>query len=319
MRIIGDIKTIGLSPCWDTVCRLRGIDWGDHKLVDSTTVRPAGKAMNISWALAWIGRRHTAAGLWGGEDIHQAERALRPLRQWVRPALTEAAGATRRNVTVVDTLNRREMHLRNLSTLATAKSLRRLGMHLRTMVRRADACVFAGMMPDESLAADVDRVIQTCRAKGAAVAVDTSGPALQRIVDGGGLWLIKPNVAELCELVGQDLTDRTGPLAKAAAGLLEKVQSVLVTRGAGGAVLVMREGAWQGRVVGRRKAAYTVGCGDYFLAGFLDAAASGKTPAEALAPALTAGTARAWGLAETMTWQQACQNIATQITPLGGP
>ena len=318
MRIIGDIKTIGLSPCWDTVCRLRGIDWGDHKRVDSTTVRPAGKAMNISWALAWIGRRHTAAGLWGGEDIRQAERALRALRQWVRLALTEAPGATRRNVTVVDTLNRREMHLRNVSELATGASLKRLGMHLRTMVRRADACVFAGMMPDQLLAADVDRVIQTCRAKGAAVAVDTSGPALQRIVDGGGLWLIKPNVAELCELVGQDLADRAAPLAKAAAGLLENVEVVLVTRGAGGAVLVTRDGVWQGRVVGRRKAAYTVGCGDYFLAGFLDAVAAGKTPAEALAPALAAGTARAWSLAETTTWQQAYQAIATRITPISG-
>jgi len=191
-------------------------------------------------------------------------------------------------------------------------------MHLRTMVRRADACVFAGMMPDESLAADVDRVIQACRAKGAVVAVDTSGPSLRRIVDGGGLWLIKPNVAELCELVGQDLADRPGPLVKAAAGLLEKVEVVLVTRGAGGALLVTREGARQGRVVGRRKAAYTVGCGDYFLAGFLDASASGKAPAEALGSALTAGAARAWGLAETLTWQQACQAITTRITPLGG-
>ncbi len=54
------IITIGLCPSWDTVCRLDGINWGEHKQVTSTKSYPAGKAMNISRALAWMGKKNTA-------------------------------------------------------------------------------------------------------------------------------------------------------------------------------------------------------------------------------------------------------------------
>jgi len=251
------------------------------------------------------------------EDFKQMQKALRPLRKSLRVALTEASGATRRNVTVVDTAGKREMHLRNVSELATPRSLRRLSMHLRTMVKRGDVCVFAGMMPGDSLAGDVDRVLRACREKGGVVALDTSGQALRRIVEAGELWLIKPNVEELCELLGREVPDRVGPLVEVAGEVLEKVEMVLVTRGSRGAVIVTRDGAWQAKVLKRRKVLSTVGCGDYFLAGFLHGLADKKKPAEALETALIAGTAKAWGLVETESWEQACDMIEMEVKPVG--
>ena len=62
------IITVGLAPAWDIQCRGQGLDWGCHAQIDEQDVRPAGKALNVSRALAWLGRSSVAAGLWGRED-----------------------------------------------------------------------------------------------------------------------------------------------------------------------------------------------------------------------------------------------------------
>ncbi len=80
MKKTSKIVTVGLCPSWDTVCRFDGIEWGEHKLAGSSSCRPAGKALNISRALAWMGEENTAAGLWGRDDYEQMRKAMRELR-----------------------------------------------------------------------------------------------------------------------------------------------------------------------------------------------------------------------------------------------
>jgi len=269
MKKTSRIVTVGLCPSWDMVCRFAGIEWGDHKLADSVTCRPAGKAVNISRALAWMGEKNAAAGLWGRDDYEQMRKAMRQLRGVVRVKMTAVEGATRRNVTVVDTANDREMHLRFPCGLASQKALRQLGADLKGIVGKNSICVFAGLMPENRFLVDVVRIIRKCDAGGARVVVDTHGQALRRIVDTGRVWMIKPNVAELRELLGEDVADKPASLAKAARRLLDKVEIVLVSRGKNGAVVVTPQGAWQGRCAGRGRVVSTVGCGDYLLGGFL--------------------------------------------------
>lgn len=126
------------------------------------------------------------------------------------------------------------------------------------------------------------------------IVVDTSGEALKKIVDTGVVWMIKPNVAELCELVGRKVRDEPVSLAKAGAKLLEKVEIVLISRGRKGAIAVTRKGAWTGRCVGRGKVLSTVGCGDYLLAGFLKGLKDKQQPPYALKTAIKVATAKAW-------------------------
>ena len=44
--------------------------------IDEQVVRPAGKALNVSYALAWMGGESVAAGLWGREDYDEMRRAV---------------------------------------------------------------------------------------------------------------------------------------------------------------------------------------------------------------------------------------------------
>ncbi len=218
MKLSGKIVTVGLCPSWDTVCRFEGIDWGEHKTVSSASSRPAGKALNISQALAWMGEENIAAGLWGMNDFEQMLRAMSAfggLRGLVKVKMTAVEGGTRRNITVVDTANDREMHLRNRSELASRKALRKLEADLRAIVSKGSVCVFAGVMPEDELAGDVVRIIKSCRKRNARIVVDTYGDALKRIIETGAVWMIKPNVEELRELLGEQVTDSPAGLVKA--------------------------------------------------------------------------------------------------------
>jgi 1-phosphofructokinase family hexose kinase len=313
MESKGRIITIGLSPAWDVSCRGRDLDWGRHVEIDEQVVRPAGKALNISYALAWLGRRSIAAGLWGREDYGRMKAAVARLGGRVLTHMTPAEGATRRNITVVDTLHRREMHLRQRSELASKRTLRRLNADLRKLVRRGDTCVLAGATPDGELLEPFLDLVRTCRDARAQVVVDTHGPTLAAVVHEGLASMISPNVEELRGLLGRTVANSPVRLVAAARPLLTKVGRVLVSRGPAGAIIVTKERAWMGRPKTRRRALSAVGCGDYLLAGFLAGMQDSANPPAALAIGLKVAAGRAWGWTETKTWPQVSEEIAVAV------
>ena len=310
------IITIGLSPAWDITCRGRNIDWGLHQEIDEQTVKPAGKALNVSKALAWMGQRNIAAGLWGCGDHEQMLTAVRASWPSIRVKLTAVAGRTRQNITVVDSVNNNEMHLRNKSRLVSAKTLKKLQADLEKIVHKGSICVLAGTMSDGGLLDDIVRIVKFCKSRRAKIVLDTSGRPLKELVDTGYAWLIKPNVEELCELLGEQIKDGPVSLAKAGRKLLKKVEIVLISRGAKGGVVVTKDGAWQGRCAGREKVFSTVGCGDFLLAGFLKALEDGSGTDLALKTAIKVASARAWGWTESKTSSQALREIKVALEPV---
>ena len=313
MRDKNSIITIGLSPAWDITCRGRNIDWGRHQQIDEQTIQPAGKALNVSKALAWMGRQNIAAGLWGRGDYPQMLAAVRNLWPLIRVKLTAVIGGTRQNITVVDSAKDKEMHLRNKRHLVSTKALKKLHADLEKIVHKGDICVFAGTMPDGEFLGQIMEIVEFCKSRRAKIVLDTSGHPLKEIVDTGSVWLIKPNIEELCELLGKRVKDGPVSLAKAGRRLLEKVEIVLISRGSKGAVVVTKNGAWQGRCTGQAEIFSTVGCGDYLLAGFLKAFNDGSNALGALKTAIRVATARAWGRAEKTSWLNEQSKIQVQV------
>jgi 1-phosphofructokinase family hexose kinase len=313
MRVSGKIVTVGLCPSWDTICRFEGIDWGEHKTVSSAGSRPAGKALNISRAMAWMGQENIATGLWGRDDYQQMLKAMRPLGGLVKVKMTAVDGGTRRNITVVDTANDREMHLRNRSELTSKKALKKLEADLKAIVHKGSVCVFAGMMPEDEFIGDVVRIIKSCREHGAKIVVDTYGDALKRILETSAAWLIKPNVEELRELLGEQVIDSPEGLVRAGRKLLDKVEIVVISRGRKGGVVVTKKGAWQGRCFGNGRVLSTVGCGDYLLGGFLKGLKDKSDAGSALGTAIKVATAKAWGWTDKMSWLDVQSKIKVQV------
>ena len=184
------------------------------------------------------------------------------------------------------------------------------------LIRPGDICVFAGAMPAGELLAPTVDLVRTCRAAGARIAVDTYGPVLQGIVDDGLAWLIAPNVEELSELLDSQIEDAPAKLVEAGRTLLDRLDMVLISRGAKGAILVTKGAVWTGAATARRPALSTVGCGDYLLAGFLAGLQETGDPRDALANGLKAATARAWGWTDSKAWSQVDKEIAVAVEPL---
>jgi len=311
------IITVGVCPCWDITCYVEGADWGAHVRISAQNCDPAGKALNISKALAWMGTKSTAAGLWGRSDYQQLLEGIEPLSEYIRAEFTLVDGRTRRNVTIVDTVGKREMHLRAKSELATRETLSLLQNDIERMVLGTSVCVFAGAMPAGELLEDCIGILDSCRSAGSFIVFDGSADALKRAVDTGGLWIIKPNLSELCELLGQGIADEPEEITKAAGELLEKVDIVLVSRGEEGAVVVSRETSLQGAVKSSVPVLSTVGCGDYLLAGFLDGLISSDDISFSLQRGLKAAAARAFGWAERISWDDAESRMEAIVSALG--
>lgn len=311
------IITIGISPSWDVVNRASGFTWGSHKQVESQTITPAGKALNISRALALLGIENVAAGLWGRDDYQQMLKQSQQLSGLIDVKFTATAGWTRHNITILDVLNNREMHLRTESTLANVESLRQLEIDLEGIVDSRSICVFAGSMPAEAkLMDEVLSMIEGLRMAGAEVVVDTSGPALSQIVDSGRVDIIKPNIEELGELLGETIDDNVSDIVLAAGKVLDKARIVLVSRGEKGAVVVTKGTALEGRCLNDAEAACTVGCGDYLLAGFLAGLQQADDVEYALERALKLAAGRAWNWTETMSWAEIEKDTTVEIHPV---
>lgn len=312
----GRIVTIGLSPAWDISCRGRDLEWGRHLDLDEQVIRPAGKALNVSYALAWMGEQSVAAGLWGRDDYDEMRRAVERPGGSIDVQMTAVAGRTRQNVTVVDTLQHREMHLRRRSDLASECSLRQLNTDLSKLVHAGDLCVFAGAMPTGELLEPTVDLVRTCHRAGGRIAADTHGLALAGIVATGLPWLIAPNVEELCELLGFAVDDVPDKLVEAGRRLLNKMEMILISRGEKGALIVTKDSAWHGRCQTPGTVLSTVGCGDWLLAGFLTGVCETGDPRLGLAIGLKAATARAWGWMDRESWTHADKMIVVTVEPV---
>jgi 1-phosphofructokinase family hexose kinase len=307
------IITVGLSPCWDKTIEINGINWNQHKIISSQKISPAGKAFNINKALAWLGVETTAAGLWGSQDYKQMQQMTALLRRFVKIRFTKGVpGSTRQNITIIDTAKKRQIHLRSKSTLANTNSLKLLKKDLQKIITKNSFCIFAGAMPDNAIS-----LIESAKKTGAAVVIDTSGPALKKIVAKGGLYLIKPNVEELAELAGRKIKNEKTAIISAAKKLLNKSKFILVSRAEKGAILICKEFILSARYIGKKYDVYnTVGCGDFLLAGFLSHFCQRiDCSKNALEIGVKAATAKAFGLNEKLTWRQAERKfkIATQV------
>lgn len=307
------IITIGLSPAWDITSRGRNIDWGLHQQIDEQAIVPAGKALNVSKALAWMGQRSIAAGLWGSDDHEQMLKAVKSFWPSIRIKMTTVTESTRRNITIVDSARNKEMHLRNKNRLVSASTMRKLQSDLKAIVNKGSICVFAGTMPDSRLLDDVIRIVEFCANHGARIVLDTSGRSLIEIVNTGLVWLLKPNVEELSELLGESIKDGPVSLSKAGRKLLDKVEIVLISRGAKGGVVVTKDRAWQGGCTGQAKVFSTVGCGDFLLAGFLNSINNSFSTDMALKTAIKVATARAWGWTEKKSWPDVQKRIKVNV------
>ncbi|MEO6340180.1 MAG: 1-phosphofructokinase family hexose kinase [Caulobacteraceae bacterium] len=150
--------------------------------------------------------------------------------------------------------------------------------------------VFSGGLPAGAPRDFYARAARTAKDSGAKVVIDSSGEPLAAALD-EGVHLFKPSLRELEGLLQQSLPDEADWL-NACVELVAtgKAETVALSLGEQGALLVNREHAWRGYPP-KLVALSSIGAGDSFLAAMLVSLVAGASAPEALRQAIAAGGA----------------------------
>ncbi|MBN1491902.1 MAG: 1-phosphofructokinase family hexose kinase [Phycisphaerae bacterium] len=285
-----DVITVSLNPAIDRILEVPRLRLGAHQRGRLISRTPAGKAVNVSRALAVLGVRNVATGFLGKDEVELFENSLDTAR--IQPQFLPVDGTTRENVTLIDPVSHMETHIRDIGFAISEKDRIRLGKKLHLMSRPGSVVVFSGSVPDGISPPQFAELLQVCISAGAHVVVDTSGPPLQAAAE-LPIWLLKPNVGELAEIAGRPLTTDAEVLA-AGLEVARRATTVVVSRGEAGGFCFVAGSALKGHVAIRQdRVRNTVGCGDCLLAGFIAARVQGHDIRESYRHALAVATAAA--------------------------
>jgi 1-phosphofructokinase len=283
------IVTLTLNPSVDRTVDVESLERGAVVRTSEPVLEPGGKGVNVTRALSANGVPSLAIVPVAGPDGAELSRLLE--RDGILCRFVPVSGRTRSNTSVcepdgtVTKLNEPGSPLADadLAAIATA---------VRTSVRDGDWLVVSGSTPPEITSEQIAALLEEAKATGAHLVIDSSGDALESAI-AARPRIIKPNRAELAELVGRELGSVSAVVDAADEVRTFGVEYVLVSLGAEGAVLVGPDGMLMGESHVQRPRS-TVGAGDSFLAGFLSRFTADEADVEAaLLEALT------WGAAAT--------------------
>lgn len=258
------IVTLTLNPSLDRTVLVERLVPGAVLRTSEPTLEPGGKGVNVTRALSANGVESIAVVGVAGPEGAELTRLLKAASVSCR--FVPVSGRTRSNLTVSEA-DGTVTKLNEPGSELTGADLRAVATAVRSAVRQGDWLVVSGSMPPAVQGAHLRTLLADAISAGAQLAIDSSGFSLAAAI-GVRPRIVKPNRAELSELVGRDL----GSIAEVIAGAQEiremGVELVLVSLGAEGAVLVGPQGVLVGESRVDRPAS-TVGAGDSFLAGFL--------------------------------------------------
>jgi 1-phosphofructokinase len=279
------IITVTLNPSLDRTIELDHLAPGCVQRVTAARLDPGGKGVNVARALLANGVPARAVVPVAGVEGDQLVALLE--HEGVEVAVVPVLGHTRSNITIAEA-DGTVTKLNEPGASLGADDLEALTSSVLDAASPGSWVALCGSLPPGLKAEAYATLAHRFVAAGLRVAVDTSGQAFRAAI-AVGPELVKPNAEELAEAVGRPLHSQ--PEVIAAARELQDLgaQTVLVSLGSAGAILVD-----EAVVIGESpvdEPRSTVGAGDAFLAGFLSAQHDGASHREAFAEAL------AWGAA----------------------
>jgi len=279
------IITVTLNPSLDRTIELDRLAQGSVQRVTAARLDPGGKGVNVARALLANGVPTRAVLPVGGVEGAQLVSLLE--HEGVDVAVVPVLGHTRSNITIAEA-DGTVTKLNEPGASLCAQDLEALAREVLAAASPDSWVVLCGSLPPGLRAEAYAALTRRFVTAGMHVVVDTSGPAFRAAV-AVRPELVKPNAEELAEAVGRPLGSQAEVIAAARELQDRGAQTVLVSLGAVGAILV-DEAVMVGtsRVDDPRS---TVGAGDAFLAGFLAGRYHGASRREAF------GEALAWGAA----------------------
>lgn len=245
-----------------------------------------GGGINVSKAIRRLGGDSIAVFPSGGRNGEVMEELLE--KYGVHFQSFPMEGETRENISVRDTSSNAQYRF---TLPGMEMSVQQADKCLEVIEKLApDYLVASGSLPPGLPETYYEKVAAFAKKMGAKFVLDTSGPALLAAAN-EGLFLLKPNLAELCSLVGLAQLEMN-EVDDAALEIIKRgrCEIVVVSLGPQGALLVTKEG-FEHIPAPMVKKQSTVGAGDSMVAGMVWALREGKTPLQMAQIGVACGSA----------------------------
>jgi 1-phosphofructokinase len=281
------IATVTLNPAIDKSVIVRGFEVGKTNRGEVARVDAGGKGINVAKALKRLGATVCALGLVAGSngrfilDVLSAEG--------IPADFVHVPGETRVNLKIHDPEKGTETELNEPGFQVTAEHLEELRRKIAAHAPECQVMVFSGSLPPNVPPEIFAELIHIAKGQGARCFLDTAGLGLKHGL-AAGPFLIKPNRAEVEDLLKCTLRTRR-ELVEAARELMGMgSEEVLISLGAEGAVGVAGKEALFAQPPAV-KVRSSVGAGDTMVAAMAYAGVEGLPFRQAFRMAVAASAA----------------------------
>lgn len=231
------IATLTMNPCIDLLCEADTVDLDGHKTRCSEPVaRPGGGGINVAREVRALGGEVVAVYACGGAPGRALTRLLE--QDGVRRRPVAITGSIRQNIALSARDGSQRLHLVFPGPTLSAKESEDCAAALLQLDPAPDYVVLSGSLPPGVPRDFYADLAGRCSARGSRVIVDTSGPALESVLQ-AGVFLVKPNRSEFERLFGLDPGDCDACVAEMEVLVARGgARAMVVTLGADGALLI---------------------------------------------------------------------------------
>lgn len=281
------IRTVCLNPALDKTALIAGFQIDHVNRIVSLRRDAGGKGINVSKVVAKLGGKTCAYALLGGTVGTQIESDI--VDMGISCVSVAIEGDTRTNLKIIDTQTGTHTDINEPGPVVDSQELLDLLQRLTSDIEEGDVVVLSGSLPRGVPSDTYATWIRASKQAGAAVFLDTDGRALTAGIDAAPT-LVKPNLQELSDLVGQELTTTEDIVAAAHELLSGGIKTVVVSLGQQGALFCTKEHAISARAP-HVPVGSTVGAGDAALAAIAFAWERGYRLSDTATLAIATGSA----------------------------
>jgi 6-phosphofructokinase 2 len=280
------VETVTLNPALDRTLWVKKIRSDDSNRILKENRYSGGKGIDVSRVLTNLGITNKALGFVGGFTGDELEGRL--LNEGIACDFVRIAGETRTNIIINDEDAGNQLIFNAEGPEIHPYELLLLMRKIEDLTQ-PDIVVISGSLPRMISPEVYRRIIDIAKQKGATVVLDTDGEALKAGIRGNP-DIIKPNLHELERLVDRALETNDEILRAAREVQNWGIQTVLVSMGSKGMLMVAGEVAMRA-VPPKVEIVNTIGAGDSSVAGFVYGLVKNFQPGKSLACAIAAGAA----------------------------
>lgn len=291
------VMSITLNPAIDLAFYLDQLMLGAVNRPAESQLEAAGKGVNVARMLAILGHQVTASGFLGEDNDGPFRHVFKTYG--IKDAFVRVPGQTRINTKLAES-DGRVTDINGPGVCISEADIQTLLQTLQQHIQhqRPEAIVIAGSLPQGVSTEVFGQCLQTLKATGIPLWLDTSGPALTTAIAQQPA-AIKPNEHELAEWAGMPLSHQRHRLEAAKRLHQSGIEHALLSAGAEGVLWVSSAGIWQSTPP-QVEARNTVSAGDTFMAGMLHGLLNQHAPDDTLrfATALSAESVRHLGVGD---------------------